>query len=393
MFERKIKKDFLKLAQIVYGGEFYNQLENYKIKDIKCSKFPKYVDSLLSKQGIDKFYAYKNEETGFVGNVFDNGKYLVIAYRGTERLGLGENISDLGAFIKDVFVDINLMTQNFDLQFKDAWDFYKEVKKENPKRKIIIVGQSLGGALAQIVAAKEFTVNRIKVETYTFNAPGCSHLLEIYDCSQKPDYSFITNYSVMNDWCGMFGEHIGKRYLLKPIEIGAIREDAPVEEIINNVLLTTHEGIFNYTEQTMGKVIRKPSNFNQKEGLSLWYFSKNNPLSKYPSFADFINTNFPQFNMIQSDIQDNSFLQKAQQFLTNNIPEEVQNSPVAVAIKNATDSFVEASNEQMAKFAESINKNAISCAIDVLNFAFSELSADSFEKAKNILKREYKMNI
>ena len=51
----------------------------------------------------------------------------------------------------------------------------------------------------------------------------------------------------MNDWCGMFGEHIGERYLRKPIEIGASSEDAPVEEIVNNVLLTTHEGIFNYT--------------------------------------------------------------------------------------------------------------------------------------------------
>ena len=86
-------------------------------------------------------------------------------------------------------------------------------------------------------------------------------------------------------------------------------------------------------------------------------------------------------------------MQKAQQFLTNNIPEDFQNSPVAVAIKNATDSFIEVSNEQMTKIAESFNKNAISCAIDILNSAMSELSAESLERAKNILKREYKINI
>lgn len=69
------------------------------------------------------------------------------------------------------------MIANFDKQFKDAWEFFKEIKKENPKRKIVIVGQSLGGALAQIVVAKEYTINRRETETYTFNAPGCSHLL------------------------------------------------------------------------------------------------------------------------------------------------------------------------------------------------------------------------
>ena len=127
MFERKIKNEYLKLAQIVYGGEFYLQLKNYKLKEIETSKFQKVTDSLLSKQDNNDFYAYKNDETGFVGNVFDNGKNLVIAFRGTERIGLGENESDLGALMKDVMTDVDLMTGNFDKHFQDAWTFYKEV--------------------------------------------------------------------------------------------------------------------------------------------------------------------------------------------------------------------------------------------------------------------------
>ena len=278
MFERKIKREYLKLAKIVYGGEFYFELENYRLKEITIpagSKIKQITDSLLSQNGNNDFYAYKNETTGFVGNLFENiqTKKLVIAYRGTERPGFGENTSDKDALLKDVSTDINLITSNFDMQFKNAWEFYKIVKAQNPKREIVITGQSLGGALAQIVSAKEYTVNRKKVETYTFNSPGCRHLLNIYDCNTKFDYSFITNYSVMNDWCGMFGKHVGKTYLIPPIPISAI-ESTDSSEVFNNILLTTHEGIFDYTEELMGKVISKPSCFTQTEGLSLWYFDK-----------------------------------------------------------------------------------------------------------------------
>ena len=383
MFERKIKQEYLKLAQIIYGGEFYLQLKNYKLKELQNTKFQKVTDALMSKQGNNDYFAYKNDETGFVGNVFDNGKNLVIAYRGTERPGLGENISDIGALLKDVITDVNLMTITFDKQFKDAWDFYKEVKRENPKRKIVIVGQSLGGALAQIVAAKEYTVNRNRVETYTYNAPGCSHLLDTYDCNTKYDYSFITNYSVMNDWCGMFGEHVGKRYLIKPLEIPESTTNTTAE-ILNNILLATHEGIFNYSEKTMGKVIKKPSKFNQKEGLSLWYFDKNNLLKDYPNFSDFIKGITP--NIAQIDFSKNEFIQKAQQFLKSNVPDEFQNSAIAVAIKSAADDSSMNPDEQIAKIQESFNSdNIFTNVVRVLDSAFAELSLDSLENAKRYL--------
>ena len=248
------------------------------------------------------------------------------------------------------------------------------------------MGQSLGGALAQIVAAKEFTVNRKKVETYTFNAPGCSHLLETYDCNLDYDYSFITNYSVMNDWCGMFGEHIGKRYLIKPIAIPK-PETNSTSEILNNILLTTHEGIFDYTEKTMGKTIRKPKNFNQNEGLSLWYFDKNNPINNYHNLSDFIKENMPQFNLMKIDISQSSFVQKTEKFFKDNIPAEIQKSDVAVAIKNATDNFVSSSNEQMEKFTESLNNNTFATAIRILDSVIAELSFGSLENAKKILDR------
>ena len=387
MFEKKIKKDYLKLAQIVYGGEFYLELKNYKLAEVDCSnsKFEKVIDSLLNKKQIKDFYSYKNLSSGFVANLFENikTKELVIAYRGTERIGLGENTSDISAFMKDVLSDVNMMTATYDEQFKDAWDFYKIVKKQNPKRKIVIVGQSLGGALAQIVPAKEYTINRKKIETYTFNAPGCKHLLDTYDCNLSFNYSFITNYSVMNDWCGMFGEHIGQRYLIASIPMQELNSNSTIE-IINNILLLTHEGIFDYSEEEMGKVYRKPKNFNQKEGLSLWYFDKNNPVKNYPNMSTFINTAFPQFNISQNN---NSLIQKAENFLKENIPENIRNSNVGIMVKNATDNFVQMQNEQREKLIEMFNNNSISVAIKILDSIISELSEETFNNANKILKK------
>ena len=385
MFERKIKKDYLNLAKVAYGGEFYYNLGDYRLVEINIenTKFSKVTDSLLSQKGDTKFFSYKNAESGFVANVFEHikNKTLVIAYRGTERLGLGENVSDIYAFMNDVSTDINLMTSNFDMQFQDAWSFYLTVKNQFKNRKIVIVGQSLGGALAQIIPAKEYTVNRKKIEAYTYNAPGCAHLLDMYGCNTKLNYLFITNYSVMNDWCGMFGEHVGKTYVIRPIEIRAIKSDA-VADVLTNVLLSTHEGIFDYTEETMGKVRRKPRDFGQIEGLSLWYFDKNNPIKDNANISDFLAQNEQKF-----DLSENDFIKKTGEFLKENVPIEIQNSGVGLAVKKAADNFISSSNEQMAKWNENINNNSFSVAMKILDSIASELSLATLERANKILNK------
>jgi hypothetical protein len=390
MFAKKINPDYLKLSKIVYGGEFYYELDDYFIKDIPLlnDKFEKVFDSLLSKDGHSEFFSYKNENTGFVANLFQHKKSnnLIIAFRGTERLGMGENVANLNVFLKDVFTDMNLVSSNTDEQFFDAWQFYKNVKAHFPNQKIVIVGQSLGGALAQIVAAKEFTVNRKKIETYTYNAPGCKHLLDIYDCNLSYKYSFIHNYSVMNDWCGMFGEHIGSRYLILPIAINEVDVDSKID-VLNNIFLTTHEGIFNYTEKTMGKVFCKPKDFNQLEGLSLWYFDKNNPLQDYKNLSEFLNISIPKFNFPDIDFKNNSFVQSTEKFFKENLPEDVQNSNIAIAIKNGMDNFLEIQNQNKDKFIDGVNNNTINVAMRIFDESFAQLSPETLDKANRILSR------
>ncbi|MCR4881865.1 MAG: hypothetical protein K6A44_07945 [bacterium] len=388
MFEKKINKDYLRLAKIAYGGKFYYELGNYKLKEIDISntKFKKIPDTLLSKNGDTDFYSYKNEDSGFVGNVFENRNQneIVIAFRGTERFGLGENVSDILALIKDVLTDLNLMVGIIDEQFSDAWNFYKTVKKQNPKSKIIIVGQSLGGALTQLVSAKEYTVNRKKVEAYSFNAPGCKHLLEDFDCNPNLDYSFITNYSVMNDWCGVYGERVGSCYLITPIPMEEVDNNSTVQ-VLNNILLTTHEGIFEYTEDKMGKVIRKPKSFNQTEGLSLWYFDKNNPMKYFKSMPDFINSITQKFNLPAIDFSGNFLQEQLQKLFGGETIDIPQTSPVGVIIKNAATPLLSMQTEQKEKLLSVANGNIISVVSKQLEFIFSQISAESIKTALKVL--------
>ncbi len=368
-FDKKIDTDLLRLAQITYGGEFYYGLNKYKQKELSLegTKFQKVSDNLLKKIGNTKFYAYKNEDSGFSANLFENIRNgnIVIAFRGTERIGLGENTADFAALWKDVLTDINMISGKYDEQFGDAYAFFNVVKAQNPKAKIIVIGQSLGGALAQITAAKIYSVTKQKTETYSYNAPGCKHLLEVMGCDASSDYSFITNYAVMNDWCGMFGEHIGETYLLPPIPLGAPADNTPVD-IINAMLFVCHEGIF----ECSGKVIKKPAGFGQKEGLSLWYFDRNNPLKNADSISDFIGSALPQFKSEEVTKEQNN-------------SEEPQG--FSEQIMDMASDFI---NEQKAKLMEGINNNAVAMVSQFLDSTFSELSQDTLKSALEFLKSQ-----
>jgi len=385
MFEKKINKNYLKLAQIIYGGEFYLNLGDYKLKEVSFinSKIKKIPDFVMEKNGFDNYFSYKNDDSGFCANLFENikNKELIIAYRGTERFGLGENISNFNAVIKDVLTDLDLVAGNFNEHFVDAWKFYKAVKEQNPKRKIKIVGQSLGGALAQVVAAKEYTVNRKKIETFTFNAPGCAHLLEVYDCNTQFNYSFIYNYSVMNDCCGVFGKHIGQTLFIRPLPLKQTDTKNKMEALLY-AFLSSHEAIFKYSEETMGKVFRKPKDFNQQEGIALWYFDENNPLKEYKNLSEYLFE-----NPLQAEFKNNEFVQKTETFFKETIIDEFQNSDVAVAIKTLTDNIKQMQTEQREKFLDGLGHNTFTIIVKTFDSIMAEISIENYKKAKQIVRK------
>ena len=377
-FKKKINTEFLRLAQITYGGEFFLGLKNYRLKEIEYldSKIKKVYDNFLSQKGNTEFFSYKNEESGFTAVVFEHIKTgtIIIGFRGTERPGLGENISDLAALGKDMQTDMSLIMSEYDEQYGDAYKFYNSVKSQHPKSKIIIIGHSLGGALAQLTGAKIFTQTKEKPEVYTYNAPGCRHLLEVFGCDPSEKYSFIKNFAVMNDWCGMFGENIGQTYLIPPIPLMEITTNSSAE-ILANILLTSHEGIFEYS----GKIFDKSENFNQAEGLSLWYFDKNNPIKDLDSMSDFINSLVPKFNIPDSVGQ--TIKQAATDFLKEQDP-KIQ--ALATQIKDSADNFI---NEQKSKFMENFNNNYFGMLSAFLDKTISELTPESLNSALSYLRK------
>ena len=184
----------------------------------------------------------------------------------------------------------------------------------------------------------------------------------------------------MNDWCGMFGEHVGQRYLISPIPLPTINQEAKLESL-NEILLSTHEGIFDYSEATMGKVHRKPKDFNQEEGLSLWYFDPNNPIQIYKNMANYIKSKAPQLNFQQPTAENNVLIQKAEKFFRENISSEIQNSNIAVALKAASDNIAKIQNELI----EDISNNTFAVAIKVFDEAIADLTQESLKRANKIL--------
>lgn len=285
---------------------------------------------------------YKNDVTGFAGAAYGHYEVdannqpildaggnivydqIVIAYRGTERDGLGEreNLGTPGVLTVDQLDrqdDIRIIQGDVPYQFEspdpyysaDAWEFFNTVTSIYQNVPITITGHSSGGALAQLVAAKALEECNIAIPTYTFNAPGVQSLLWQIGCSSNADYSFINNYSAMNDWCGMFREHIGNLYTIQPIEI---EQGDNLNQKIFNLFTDTHEGIFEYNENDFGEITNKPIGFNQSEGLSLWYYDVNNIIREG---VDFINLFGPSLGSTFVSLLNNIVTQISEDALKN----------------------------------------------------------------------------
>ena len=145
---------------------------------------------------------------------------IIIAFRGSmppENFNLNEFIQD---WIINDFGDI--VGGSTPTQLSSAINFYNHIKENylSANGTITLTGHSLGGALVQLVAAKE------GVEGYTFNAPGVKFQAE----QAQYTYNNVHNYIIMNDIIGNLRDtdsnssssgHVGEEYYYFPTKTGS----------------------------------------------------------------------------------------------------------------------------------------------------------------------------
>ncbi len=154
-----------------------------------------YADSNVPTDGWNKLNIPKNSDdsNGFYAEAYEKDGKIIIAYRGSDDR-------------KDwLYSDAQIAAGNLPDQWENAKAFYKEVERRNPNTPISVTGHSLGGALAQFVAA----VYDLNAET--FAAPGVldnCRRLEGFDTSAN--YDKVINHILVTDPFGNYGRHVGQ---------------------------------------------------------------------------------------------------------------------------------------------------------------------------------------
>ena len=156
-----------------------DKIDNNNITQVK-------LDSKLSKRTItftNRFKLLKHQEntsSGFSATLFKDTQAdskdseYILAFRGTEfPSGFSDDVLDADADLANSKLPSN--------QYIDMLKFYtqciidKHITESTP---LIIIGHSLGGALAQLLTlslATAGSANNVK-EVYTFNSPGAKNL-------------------------------------------------------------------------------------------------------------------------------------------------------------------------------------------------------------------------
>lgn len=144
-----------------------------------------------------KYLLCEQKGSGFFGCAFENidyqgGKIIVVAFRGTELVDIGDLWTDLTIGMGGIIIPP---------QYKDAVEFYGRIQKIYKNGySIVVTGHSLGGALAQLLAIKE------NIKAVTFDSPGirnvASHLFSQKDMdlygSASNIISYISEFNVVN---------------------------------------------------------------------------------------------------------------------------------------------------------------------------------------------------
>ncbi|MDR1168128.1 MAG: DUF2974 domain-containing protein [Heliobacteriaceae bacterium] len=237
------------LSREVYNDNMPNVIDDWQI--ISPMEFHGSVKS--SKRS--KINVFKS--ANFACAAFKKGDEIIIAYRGTDD-------------IIDIITDSHFIAKKIPPSTKKAKEFYIKVKEKFPNHQIYVTGHSLGGAYAQIVAARAIRDGEL-CNAITFNAPGFGYVLTSQERKKYKSklQKYINNYVIMNDFIGNFREHAGSTYYMQPYPL-----DVPDPEK-RKAKISPHSAITSYSEQINGKIIPCPEGWNSKCAWALWIYDKN----------------------------------------------------------------------------------------------------------------------
>lgn len=243
------------LSKAVYGGDYEASIPSGWVQiDIK-----------------DYGQYFEDRDTGFQGALYGydsngDGSYdkVAIAIRGTEITSINDLYNDL-----EILDGTNDSDNDGIPDFKQERslvDFYNEIEKTLTSLglnsvKQYITGQSLGGTLAQLLAAEYAT----GVETVTFEAFGAKRFLT----SNSASTSNITNYVVSNDLFATYylDGFIGKVTYLYPV---------PMDNSALGALLPHNYIPFSNDLSISDLIIPEGlADWSKEKALALWFYDKN----------------------------------------------------------------------------------------------------------------------
>lgn len=143
----------------------------------------------------------KSEQTGFCAYAIENNNELVIVVRGSDE-------------VNDYKNDFKMLVNKIPYQLYELIDFYDTLASKYGASNIVVVGHSLGGSLAQMLAIKRPVKSAV-----TFLPWGCKNIITNNEFFTSPQTSLndIINYCSIDDIVtdSSILLNVGKCYLLK----------------------------------------------------------------------------------------------------------------------------------------------------------------------------------
>ena len=135
--------------------------------------------------------AQASADNGFHAKALEKDGVVMVVFRGSDDMG-------------DLRVDHQMLSGKLPDQFQNAVDFMEQVKAQNPNKKIVVTGHSLGGSLAELVACKEKDTTAI-----TFNSFGIDSIVKDKAPTEFRDNKNIYNYIIEGDPVSNSSKHVG----------------------------------------------------------------------------------------------------------------------------------------------------------------------------------------